>query len=208
MKTIGLIIALSVFSYYFSFAQDNREELSFGPKIGLNLANVYDSEGEEFDADPKFGLVVGVFATIPISPLFGFQPEILFSQKGFQASGNVFGSEYSYKRTLNYLDIPLLISLKPSPKFTILAGPQYSYLISQKDVFTNSLLNIEQEEEFENENLRKNTFGVLCGFDVNANRFTVGARAGWDLYNNNGDGTSTNPRYKNVWYQATVGYRL
>jgi hypothetical protein len=33
-------------------------------------------------------------------------------------------------------------------------------------------------------------------------------RGSWDLKNNNGDGTSTTPRYKNVWYQATVGYRF
>ena len=28
------------------------------------------------------------------------------------------------------------------------------------------------------------------------------------IQNNNGDGTSATPRYKNVWYQATIGLRL
>jgi len=44
--------------------------------------------------------------------------------------------------------------------------------------------------------------------DINLNNIVIGARAGWDLFNNNGDGTSTTPRYKNVWAQATVGIRL
>jgi hypothetical protein len=44
--------------------------------------------------------------------------------------------------------------------------------------------------------------------DFNLNQFVVSGRAGWDLQKNNGDGTSTNPRYKNVWYQATIGLKF
>jgi hypothetical protein len=92
--------------------------------------------------------------------------------------------------------------------FTIVAGPQYSYLISRKDVFTNEFVNVEVENEFNNETLRKNTICFLTGFDVNINRVVIGARAGWDLFQNNGDGTSQTPRYKNVWFQATIGFRI
>jgi len=31
---------------------------------------------------------------------------------------------------------------------------------------------------------------------------------GWDLMKNNGDGTKTTPRYKNVWAQVSVGFRI
>lgn len=208
MKKIALIILTIAISSIISNAQDNRGTLRFGPKAGVNLANVYDTEGEEFDADAKFGFVVGAFASIPIGELLGFQPELLFSQKGFQASGSILGSDYTFTRTLNYIDIPLLISLKPSPSFTIVAGPQYSYLMSKKDVFTNSILSTEEEEEFENEDIRKNTLCFLGGFDINFNRMVFGARVGWDLFQNNGDGSSTTPRYKNVWYQATIGFSI
>jgi hypothetical protein len=209
MKRIAFLLVAVVFVFNISYAQDDtRSTLRFGPKVGLNLANVYDTEGEEFDADAKLGFVAGAFVAIPIGTFLGFNPEILFSQKGFQATGSVLGSEYKFTRTLNYLDIPLLIAVKPTPSFTILAGPQYSYLMSKKDVFTNSFLNTEDQEDFENENLRKNTMCFLGGFDVNFNKFVFGARVGWDLFNNNGDGTSTTPRYKNVWYQATIGYSI
>lgn len=208
MKTFGLTILLSVFLLSSGFAQDNRDKFLFGPKIGFNIANVYDTEGEQFDADPKLGLAAGVFISIPITPLIGVQPEILFSQKGFKASGSFLGSPYTFTRTLNYLDIPLLLAVKPAPMITILAGPQYSYLISKREVFESSFLTTDQEEQFTNESLRKNTICFIGGLDVNLNRFVFGARAGWDLFKNNGDGTSTTPRYKNVWYQVTIGFAI
>jgi hypothetical protein len=208
MKTITLTILLTALLCSFSFAQSESEKLRFGTKAGLNLANVYDTEGEEFDADAKLGVVTGVFVSIPVGDVLGLQPEFLFSQKGFKARGSILGSEYTFTRTLNYLDVPLLIALRPIPEFSLVAGPQYSYLISRKDVFENSMLNIENEEEFENENIRKNTLCFLGGFDINVDYFVFGARVGLDLFNNNGDGTSTTPRYKNMWYQATIGLRF
>lgn len=65
-----------------------------------------------------------------------------------------------------------------------------------------------QEEEFANENIRKNTLGFICGLDFNIDDFVVGARVAWDLFKNNRDGTSTTPNYKNVLGQITLGYRF
>lgn len=203
-KTLFLIIAsVALFA-----STGSSQDIYFGPKVGLNLSNVYDSEGENFDADAKFGLAAGLFVSIPIGSFLGVQPEVMFSQKGFNASGSILGNNYTFKRTLNYIDVPLLIAFKPSEMFSIVAGPQYSYLISSKDEFEDSFLNLEQEEEFENDNLRKNTLCFLGGFDVNLSSVVIGARVGWDLFQNNGDGSSTTPRYKNVWYQATIGFRF
>lgn len=195
-----------------SFAQDNsidsREKLLFGIKGGVNYSNVYDSQGEEFQADPKLGLVGGAFLAIPIGRYFGLQPEALISQKGFRATGRILGGTYSFTRTTTYLDVPLLFSIKPVEFITLQVGPQYSYLIKQNDVFTNASTSIEQEQEFVNDNIRKNTLCFTGGADINIKHIVLGARAGWDILNNNGDGTSTTPRYKNVWYQATIGYRF
>jgi hypothetical protein len=114
--------------------------------------------------------------------------------------------DYEYTRTSNFIDVPLLIAFKPTPVITILAGPQYSYLIKQKDVIKSGSFTDEQEEEFENDNLRRNVLCFLGGIDFNLSNVIIGTRVGWDLQDNNGDGTSTNPRYKNVWYQATLGF--
>ena len=212
MNKINLmIIALTTMSLS-TIAQEttseNRDKLKIGIKGGLNYANVYDSEGEEFKADPKFGLALGAFLTIPIGTTIGIQPEVVFSQKGFSATGKILGLNYDFKRTTNYIDVPIFLALKPSEFFTILAGPQFSYLLSRKDVFATAITTIEQEQEFENDNIRKNTLGVSVGIDLNFSSLVLGARAAWDLQNNNGDGTSVTPRYKNQWIQATVGFRF
>jgi hypothetical protein len=186
----------------------NDKKFHLGIKAGANYANVYDSKGEEFNADGKFGFAAGVFTSFPLSKYVGIQPEILFSQKGFTATGKLLSSNYSLKRTTNYLDIPILLSIKPTEVVTILVGPQYSFLLSQKDVFENNAFIAQQQQEFDKDNIRKNTLCITGGLDFNIDKIVISARAGWDVQNNNGDGTSTTPRYKNAWYQATVGIRL
>jgi hypothetical protein len=189
-------------------AQDIREKISIGLKAGLNLSNVYDSEGEEFDADAKAGLAAGVFISIPIGTFLGVQPELMFSQKGYQSTGSVLGVDYSMTRTSNFVEVPLLLALKPSETLTLLIGPQYSYLVKQTNVFDTPFTNTVVEEEFDNENIRENTLGITGGMDITLENFVIGARVAFDFLNNNGDGTSNTPRYKNVVGQITLGYRF
>ncbi len=209
MKKLILITALFAAIANSGIAQeetDNRERLQLALKGGVNYSNVYDEQGEEFNADPKLGLVAGAAVKIPFNKYLGLQPELLISQKGFQASGKILGSTYNFTRTTTYLDIPVMFAFKPSEFFTILAGPQYSYLLHKRDVFTNSSTSYVQEQEFENDNIRKNIFGVVGGIDINMKHITLGARMAWDVQNNNGDGSASTPRYKNVWFQGTIGY--
>lgn len=185
---------------------DNREKMKLGLKAGLNYSNVYNSKTEDFSADSKFGFAGGAFLSIPIGKYLGVQPEILFSQRGFKGEGVLFESNYSFTRTTTYIDFPLQIALKPSEFITIVAGPQYSYLIKQKDVFNSTLVSFFQEQEFNNDNIRKNIFGFVVGMDLNLNHIVLGTRLGWDITNNHGDGSSSTPQYRNVWLQATIGY--
>jgi hypothetical protein len=207
MKKIIFILAITFITYNIK-AQENRTDfrtkLLLGLKAGFNYSNVYDTKAEDFSTDPKFGWVAGGFLSIPLGKYLGVQPEVLFSQKGFRAKGRILAVPYELTRTTNFIDVPLLLQLKPFSGITLLAGPQFSFLLKQTDVYANST----QEQEFKNDNLRKNILCFLGGFDVNLSHTVLSARAGWDIQNNNGDGTSTTPRYKNVWYQATIGFRF
>jgi len=203
-----IITLLSYTAFSQETLEDDRSKVKFGLKAGINYSNNYDSEGEEFVSESKVGMAGGIFLGIPIGKFLGIQPEILYSQKGYKETGQFLGSTYALTRTTDYLDVPLLVSIKPVKFLTIQAGPQFSYLLKQKDLFTNLLATIEQENEFKNDNIRKNIFGFVGGLDININKLIIGARAGWDIQNNNGDGTSTNPRYKNAWTQATIGFRI
>ncbi len=212
MKKAILMTVFATLIVSSSFAQRNeisfREKLSFGLKAGVNISNVYDSEGEQFNADAKFGLAAGAFVAIPLGKYFGVQPEVLFSQKGYKGSGSILGSNYNFTYTSNFIDVPLLFALKPISLITIVAGPQYSFLVSDKYEFNSAIVNTNQENEFNNDNIRKNILCFLGGIDFNLKRIVIGTRIGWDIQANKGDGTSTTPRYKNVWYQATIGFRL
>ncbi len=204
MTIVMLIITLGL------QAQTKKTTLQphFGVKVGTNYSNVYDSKGEQFNADAKFGLAAGAFVHIPLTSLLGIQPEVLFSQKGFKGTGRILGSNYEIKRTSNFIDVPLLLAISPAPSFTIVVGPQFSFLTSQKDEFTGGGINTLQQQEFNNDNLRKNILGIVGGVDFVVQQALISLRAGWDTQTNNGDGTSSTPRYKNAIVQATVGFRL
>jgi hypothetical protein len=186
---------------------DSRNELRFGLKAGVNFSNVYDEEGQDFVADGKAGIAAGAFLSVPLGKFIGFQPEIMYSQKGYKQDFQVlnFGNQ-EIKVTTTYLDIPLQLQIKPIEQLTFLVGPQYSYLLDTKYEFNdNSTTN---EEDVNSDNLKKNVFGFVVGADVNLENFVISGRAGWDISKSNEDGESTDPRFKNQVIQVTLGYRF
>lgn len=213
MKKSSLIVgALLLCTFVQSRAQvvvrDTREDLVFGIKAGINGSNVWDGQGQNFTADPKVGFVGGGFLSVPIGKYIGIQPEVLFSQKGFQGSDVILNSRYHFTRTTSHIDVPVLVQLKPVEFITVVGGPVYSYLLRQHDEFVWESTALDIQKEFENDNIRKNTLGLMFGADVVVAPFVVSGRAGWDLQDNHGDGTSSTPRYKNQWLQLTLGFQF
>lgn len=185
--------------------EDMAEKVALGFKAGINIANVYDTQGDGFDSKAKVGFAVGGFLSIPFGKYLGFQPEVMYSQKGYKGSGTAFFINYSYTRSLDYIDIPLQLQIKPVPQLTILAGPQYSFLVHKGLNFNGDGFSGSQQDDIENSNIRKNTLGLVGGLDFHVNNFLLSGRLAWDLQDNNGDGTSSSPRYKNMVAQITVG---
>jgi hypothetical protein len=204
MKLPFLLVLTALLSV--SLQAQNR--ISIGAKAGLNMSNIYDSEGNTYSADAKPGFAAGGFVFIPIGGFFGVQPEMMFSQKGYTTAGSVLGLDYSTSRTSNYLDIPILLAIRPLGLATFLIGPQYSYLMKQSTNVVTPVSNTTVVDEFTNDNIRRNTLGLVLGADVNLSALVLSGRVAWDLYDNNGDGTSTTPRYKNVVGQVTLGFRF
>ena len=179
-----------------------------GLKAGLNISNVYDERGADFVADPKAGFAAGAFLSIPFGGWLGFQPEALISQKGFSSTGGFGAEKYSLERTSTFLDLPLQLQIKPLHYLSFLIGFNYAYLLKQSDAITYGNNSVAQSQEFNNDNIRKNTLGAIGGFDINIRHFVIAVRTGWDLTANRGDGSSFTPQYKNYWTQACLGYRF
>lgn len=208
MKKILMLITVFVLLSLRLYAQTEISFFNFGLKAGGNYSNVYDTQGEKFIASGKYGVAFGGFAFVSFGKFLGVQPEVLYSEKGFKSTGQVLGSDYEMTRNTGYIDVPLFLAIKPIPVVTILVGPQFSFLIKEKNTFKTSTTSVEQEKEFKNDNVRKNLLSLAGGVDFNFGHFVLGARVGYDLQQNNGDGSSTTPRYKNGWYQATLGFRF
>ena len=208
MQTKKGALLITLFFATIGFSQstaDTRDELKFGIKAGVNYSNVYDEQGQDFVASGKTGFAAGAFVAIPLGKFFGIQPEVVYSQKGYKATGTALGFNYDYSKTTSYVDVPLLLQIKPIPMLSFVAGPQFSYLLDTKFSF-NGNTTTTTEANVNSDNYKKNIFGFVVGADVNIDHFLISGRAGWDINKSDAEGNSTAPRYKNQVLQLTVGY--
>lgn len=185
---------------------DLRNNIIVGIKGGANYSRPYDHYG--FNAEGRIGIAAGYFFSLPITTNFGIQPEILFAQKNFRATGRLIGDRYDFTRIVSYLEAPVLLAFKPHRMLTILAGPQYSLLVQQVDNFPDGSNSMQQQKMLDNAKARKQVLGFVAGTDVTINRFVIGLRVGLDMQNNSVEKSAPIPLYKNAWLQGTVGFRI
>ena len=185
---------------------DSRNQIHIGAKLGFNVSNIYQSTSTDFETHSLIGLATGVFVQVPIWKHFGVQPELLFSQRGYNATNNNPNKYYNIDRRLTYLDLPLMASFSPTESVTFVAGPQVSILINQNDKYVNNSLNTTPDE-FINGNQRGN-LSFLTGIDFNFSQYVVSGRVGWDISSSDYNNNYNSPQYKNLWVQATFGIRI
>ena len=83
-----------------------QAQTTLGVKGGINIATVDTNVSDISDlVDSKTGFVGGGFVTLGLGSLFALQPELLYSQKGFQV--DEFGE--TVKFNTNYIEIPVLL---------------------------------------------------------------------------------------------------
>jgi opacity protein-like surface antigen len=142
-KIIFILVVLSI-----PFYGTAQNKISFGAKAGVSLAS-------SKSYDTKAGLCAGGFASIKLTNLISFQPEALFTSKGFSikdviirdAQGNKIKS-ITVKHTYNYIEIPLLLKIGIGDKTRpyLITGISPAFLISSKlkdDTGSRKVSNIE-----------------------------------------------------------------
>ncbi|HXB43537.1 MAG TPA: porin family protein [Puia sp.] len=181
-----------------------------GFKGGLSMATIIKTNDNNYSSDPLFGFNGGGVLQLPLGHIIAIQPEVLFSQKGYRATGtDLVDGNYDYRRYLNFLDVPILLRINASKEFGIVVGPQYSFLLNTHTTFKSGSTTYEQTVNNENSNITKNIFGGVIGADINLDHnFFIYARYTIDFKNNNGDGTSSTPSYKNQVFQIGLGILL
>ncbi|MGG5207581.1 porin family protein [Chryseobacterium sp. MIQD13] len=117
-----------------------KQPIRFGIKAGGNSS--YFSEQKLSLNNQKIGFHAGVLVNIPLSQKFSLQPEVLYNQLGAKSvisstdvtTGDTnIKTKSDYKTTMNYISVPLMVQMRPTEKFYIEAGPEFSYFINGKN---------------------------------------------------------------------------
>lgn len=177
--------------------QTQAQGFHLGIKAGANLFKV---DGQSFDQEFNFGYNVGAFSEINFTSAWGIQPELLFNQTNYR-TGTEFSDVYSggvnnYKGKLSYLSIPVLVSFRPIPLLSILAGPQFGILLNKDEHLVN---NAEQA-------FKSGDFSLVGGAQLNLASIKVGARYVVGLNNINDLPNQTS--WKNEGWQLYAGFRI
>lgn len=192
MKTKFLTIILLMGSVAMVQAQTKAPESNGGIKGGYNLAAV------SFDGDGETGLLhgfhVGVYGESFLGNHFSIQPELLYSQQGYEIKN----SNGTFTQKFNYINLPLMLKAYASQNFFIEAGPQIGLAIVHKEEYS-GLFSTSQEY-----NPNSFDYGVNFGAGIKTDSgvsFGVRYHLGLgDLYDNN--------KAKNRVLQFSIGFHL
>jgi hypothetical protein len=207
LVAIVLFIAASADAQRRGYRKQRASDDYYQPRIGLtgglNIANTVSSRNSDFSTDTKLGANVGLFVDIPIVYPLSFQPEILYSQKGYRAN-TIYGD---FAQRANFIDVPILAKIKLAPTFNVLIGPQISFLMNTRNTYYDDFDVVYQERY--NYNGDKTFVGGVIGvaFDLNRNvdlrgRYTI------DFQENNPNGSSGVPDYRNQVWQVGLGFKF
>lgn len=185
-----------------SLAQDKP---TFGMKAGLTVFTLgtATSQGITASYDMRPGFQAGFYAELPAAENILFVPQVLYTQKGGNATVTVSGVTATAKTQVNYLDVPLLAGFKVQPNFTLYAGPQVAFLLSQTT--TAVVSNGGSVSASSTDGLRKSIFGgnIGAGYKFN-NRVGANLHYMFDFSHAADEANDTGER--NSGFAITLGY--
>ncbi|WP_418263613.1 porin family protein [Flavobacterium faecale] len=183
-KTIALTLLLVGFT---SLTQ--AQSIRFGVKGGINYANqngtdISRSFGDYNSTDAITSYHAGLVAEFKLFENLAIQPELLYSTQGATYKNAV----EEFKNELGYISIPVVAKIYLSKSLSLEAGPQASFLLSERNKF-----DYKESETFE-------FAGVVgLGLNITKNLF-VQARYGVGLTE-----ASKDAETKNSTFQVSAG---
>jgi hypothetical protein len=164
----------------------HAQGIRLGLRAGGNYSNLAGELENEKTYNNKLGFMGGVMLNADLTGdgFLSVQPEVLFSQKGFENkpteySRTVLGAGYTEKRegnvNYNYLDVPVLFKVNAGG-LILEAGPQYSYLLGASNktrtTRTNTLTGRTESFDATNQNdvssLKRSELGYVAGVGYQA----------------------------------------
>ena len=210
MKQKIFLAVLSLSSFFVSTAQTK-----FGVTAGINSAswkgdavqslnNIVDATNGYVSTKARTGFHVGAYASVPITEKFAFEPELLYSQKGYAMRGDIaitalkfLGINAKAEVQADYIDVPLLMKAELAPGLSVYAGPQVSFLLRNRLHLSTSVLgfsiynrNLDMTDNFNKTDIAlsgglaykfSNGFKIQAGYDHGLSK--VDANENFKSYN-------------------------
>ncbi|MBN1340479.1 MAG: PorT family protein [Bacteroidales bacterium] len=155
-KTILMMIAIA-------FGVTAMAQFTYGPKLGLNLAN---QSGDDVDNNSMLiGFNLGAFGNYAINDMFSIQLEALYDTKGANYEYTVNNETEKYPASLGYLSFPIFAKAafgSGDTKFFGEIGPQIGLLMSAK-YDGDSEIKIGNETYKYKDNYKSTDFGLGIG---------------------------------------------
>jgi opacity protein-like surface antigen len=181
---------------------DDFYRVKVGLTGGLNLANTVDAYDANYSTSTIAGWNAGLYLDIPIIYPLSFEPEVLYSQKGYSAQT----TDGNLTSRTNFVDVPLLAKFHLTPGFNLLIGPQLSFPTSTTNTYDNGFA-VTAQDHYTYDNNTTFVDGVVgVSIDLNSS-VELRARYTIDLNQNNGNGTYV-PDYRNQVFQIGLGFRF
>jgi Outer membrane protein beta-barrel domain len=198
-------------TYYYSPRRVHRRPKQtddfYTPRIGieggLNIANTVSSYNTNYGTNSILGFNAGLTFEIPLVYPLSFEPEVLFSQQGYQANT----TDGTLTQRNNYIDVPLLAKFRLVRGFNFVVGPQINFPISGTTTF-NDGFNVSSESGYLSTNNKSSVAGVV-GFSIDLNQnVDIHARYVIDLSSNTQDPNSPIADYRNQVWQFGLGIKF
>ena len=175
-----------------------QSSLELGIKGGGDYMKI---GGRSFDGKHYPGFQAGVYGQLNFTSKWSLQPELNFSQTIGKTSDNftqIYLGPSGQQVTLDYVELPILMSFKPIPELSLLLGPQVGYLFSQ----TTDLL---PPTTGATDAFKKVDFSIVFGGQLNLGKVALGLRYQAGLNNISFRTTDT---WRQFGAQFYVAYQL
>ncbi len=179
-----------------------QQQVKFGPKAGLNFANLSGLN----DSEMKTSFHVGAVAEIKFNEKFSIQPEVVYSAQGTKYT-ETFPVLGTVETSLNndYINIPILAKYYIVDGFSVEAGPQVGFLMKSESKVEGGSGSVTTDSK---DNFKSTDFGLGLGlaYDLPVGLF-VNARYNLGLSDIR-ENTSAGDAVKNNVIQVGIGYKF
>lgn len=193
MKKI-ILMAVMALATVSSFAQHAVGTFTIQPKVGFNLANVTDGDG-----DIRVGAVAGAEFEYQISDIFSLSAGALYSMQGCKGEVNVEGFDVDATVKLDYLNIPILANVYVTKGLAVKLGIQPGFNITSKASVEKSGTKVTTDLD----GINSVDFSIPVGLSYEINNFVIDAR-----YNLGVSKIMDGSDSKNSVFQFTLGYKF